>query len=1027
MEQCSVDRKCCEIQQKQVLIENDRLLDKIISQDIVNLVLNLSVVICESVNENDESVDTCKKCLELEAEFLKKNDVYIKLLKWFSNLEQHCIYLEVSMQLNQEIFQKDKSCDTQTLKNELRKLKGKNVIDTAVSKPKAITVAPGMLKITVVPLPPKLFKNKDAHIEYIQKFSKHADVLWEIVKDVRTLSPLDSNVDSACKHAQRIQEVLVYVHVSCPCLTTPSAKLIAFTPINKDKKVRFAEPSSNNTQKQVDSHTPKDSNKPLLYSTGVICAPSASGSKPTGNTKNNMISQPSSSNKTNKSLLNTNSNFVCGICNECLFDANHNKCVLDYVHDVNVVSNSKPAKCKNKKQIWKPTSKVYTEIGLKWKPTRLTFTIVGHKFPLTRFASPKVVPLKESDIKLVPTLTPRIKVYYVEGHGHNLFSVGKFCYSDLEVDFCKHTCFVRNLEGVDLLSISWGTNLYTLSIGDMMKSSPICLLSKASKTSSWLWHRRLSHLNFGTLNQPAKQGLVRGLPKLKFEKDHLCSACSLGKRKKQSPKPKSKDTNQEKLYLLHMDLCGPMRVQSINGKKDDSVLRTLRFVSKSEEYQVYGALLPKRMNNQKMRDSTAYKTYLAFATGAATPKKARKFKKPSSPLKKKDLRPPDVFVSKKEAPAKAKRSKGIELLSKATLLEKAYDDEEEKDDEYLHTPKNNVPTDDETDVEMNNEDKGEMTHVETVNTEHEEVNQEVAGEPEIISMMDVKVQHEDTSTKSSPLLTIPISIIPEQTIFNPSNIVSTAPAPTISLILSSLYLALQQITPIPTPTTTKATTTTTAIPDSDTLSAIHQRLSNLEKEVNILKEVDHKSEILQQSSLKNAKHKALYHALMESILEDEDAMDKGVADKSKKRKPYDADRDEGPPPKSTSKSAQAEEILFEARDTQGPQNLREDTWNTDEPPVVIINPKDWFNKLKRQPTLDPEWNEGNSQIVSVDYFFNNDLAYLQGGSTRRTYMTYLTKTKVAKYDLPRIKDMVPNLWSPVKVAYDKHALLGTSY
>ncbi|GKA31156.1 retrovirus-related pol polyprotein from transposon TNT 1-94, partial [Tanacetum coccineum] len=112
-----------------------------------------------------------------------------------------------------------------------------------------------------------------------------------------------------------------------------------------------------------------------------------------------------------------------------------------------------------------------------------------------------------------------------------------------------------------------GTNLYTFSIGDMMKFSPICLLSKVSKTKSWLWHRCLSYLNFDTINQLAKQGLVRGLPKLKFEKDHLCSACSLRKSKKHSHKPKSEDTSQEKLYLLHIDLCGPMRVESINGKK----------------------------------------------------------------------------------------------------------------------------------------------------------------------------------------------------------------------------------------------------------------------------------------------------------------------------------------------------------------------------------------------------------------------------------------------------------------------------
>nr|GFC23249.1 integrase, catalytic region, zinc finger, CCHC-type, peptidase aspartic, catalytic [Tanacetum cinerariifolium] len=139
------------------------------------------------------------------------------------------------------------------------------------------------------------------------------------------------------------------------------------------------------------------------------------------------------------------------------------------------------------------------------------------------------------------------RVYYVEGLGHNLFSVGQFCDSDLEVAFCQHTCFICNLEGVDLLTCSQGNNLYTLSLQDMMASSPICLLSKASKTKSWLWHRRLSHLNFGAINHLARQGLVRGLPKLKFEKDHLCSACAMGKSTKKTHKPKSEDTNQEKL------------------------------------------------------------------------------------------------------------------------------------------------------------------------------------------------------------------------------------------------------------------------------------------------------------------------------------------------------------------------------------------------------------------------------------------------------------------------------------------------
>nr|GFB05746.1 retrovirus-related Pol polyprotein from transposon TNT 1-94 [Tanacetum cinerariifolium] len=163
------------------------------------------------------------------------------------------------------------------------------------------------------------------------------------------------------------------------------------------------------------------------------------------------------------------------------------------------------------------------------------------------------------------------------GIRHNLFSLGQFCDADLEVEFWKNTCFIWNLEGVDLLLGSRDTNFFTISLDDMLMTSPICLLSKDSKTKRWLWHRRLSHLNFGTLNKLAKEGLARGILKLKFQKYHLCSACALGKSKKSSHQPKINDTNQEKLCLLHMDLCGPMRMESINEKNishQTSVTRT---------------------------------------------------------------------------------------------------------------------------------------------------------------------------------------------------------------------------------------------------------------------------------------------------------------------------------------------------------------------------------------------------------------------------------------------------------------------
>nr|GEU37473.1 hypothetical protein [Tanacetum cinerariifolium] len=146
----------------------------------------------------------------------------------------------------------------------------------------------------------------------------------------------------------------------------------------------------------------------------------------------------------------------------------------------------------------------------------------------------------------------------------------------LDFGYSKHmtgdrshlTNFVHKFLG----TVKFGNDQIEKIMRDMLASSPICLLSNASKTKSWLWHRRLSHLNFGAINHFAKNGLVRGLPKLKFEKDHLCLACAMGKSKKQSHKPKSEDTNQEKLYLLHMNLCRPMRVAIVNGKKNILVI-----------------------------------------------------------------------------------------------------------------------------------------------------------------------------------------------------------------------------------------------------------------------------------------------------------------------------------------------------------------------------------------------------------------------------------------------------------------------
>ncbi|GKA62643.1 retrovirus-related pol polyprotein from transposon TNT 1-94 [Tanacetum coccineum] len=343
---------------------------------------------------------------------------------------------------------------------------------------------------------------------------------------------------------------------------------------------------------------------------GLKCSTSNCGSKPTCNKKNDRISritsrnmknkvevQPRKVNKKNsvvkpicdvdvKHSLNANSKPIYANCKKSLFDGVHDKCLLDFVENVNSLAKSAKKHKKTKitsatvvpykkttshsVETQKPELKVYSRkpknvknVGSSKKAKIAESKNANYSKPNHTWGSnatdipsySSLVMIGCPDCSLVSRLQMNdhiarimrygdyqlgnvtiLRVYYVEGLGHNLFSIGQFCDKDLEVAFRKNTCFIRNLEGVDLLSGSRDINLYIISLDDMLKTSPICLLSKASKTKSWLWHRRLSHLNFGKGNKSSHQ-------------------------------PKAKDTNQEKLYLLHMDLCGPMRVASINGKR----------------------------------------------------------------------------------------------------------------------------------------------------------------------------------------------------------------------------------------------------------------------------------------------------------------------------------------------------------------------------------------------------------------------------------------------------------------------------
>ncbi|GJS27487.1 retrovirus-related pol polyprotein from transposon TNT 1-94 [Tanacetum coccineum] len=257
---------------------------------------------------------------------------------------------------------------------------------------------------------------------------------------------------------------------------------------------------------------------------------------------------------------------LCVSCMQNVLIPCHDKCVAK--HKLNVRSNVRRTFFVNSRI---PKSSETTFVAPKTrffeKATQsktLDTTSVASKSKIDEASASKA---RDKVVQIVLWVVDSGCSKHMTGLGHNLFSVGQFCDGDLEVAFCSKTCYVQNLEGDDLLTSGRDSNLYTISILDMAASSPICLMYKVTSTKSWLWHRRLSHLNFGTINDLTKLDLVDGLPKFKYGKDHLCSACERGKSKKASHPPKLILSDYSKLELLHMDLCGPMRVASVNGKK----------------------------------------------------------------------------------------------------------------------------------------------------------------------------------------------------------------------------------------------------------------------------------------------------------------------------------------------------------------------------------------------------------------------------------------------------------------------------
>ncbi|GJS97039.1 putative ribonuclease H-like domain-containing protein [Tanacetum coccineum] len=597
----TVDKQCAEIEKKNLLIENENLIVNCLSTQLLQN--DVYQHLQESFdNKNSQASQEAPdfnsffKIKNLEHQIQEKDNVIRHLKDLVANvndrsrepynaidvtalIEQNdCdrVELEKVKQHYKELYDSIKitrahtSEKTSTMLNEIESLKAQlrskePCFTSEYVKPKVF--APGMYVIDVKSIPHPLKNNRSAHLNYVNHLKESVEMVREIVEELiapfkkenkkevevrlRTnksvwtkVNPVDSgisskrvvinpNSESMCKtcnkclnsasHGMCVVNILNSVNV------TPTVRIV----LNKEKQIwkpkgKLSDNSLSKTQR-------------VWKATGKLFADIGYQWRPTG-----------------KKL--TLGKLDCG----SQWRPTGKKFALGEICQFTKLS----VKCS--------TLSANQQVMLWYLDSGCSKHMTGNRSKLMNFVEKFIGSVRFGNDHLGAIMgygdyvmgdSVISRVYYVEGLGHNLFSVGQFCDSDLEVAFRKHTCFVRDIKGTDILKGSRGTNLYTISIDEMLKSSPICLLSKASKSKSWLWHRRLNHLNFGTINDLARKDLVRGLPRLKFEKDHLCSACQLGKSKKFSHRPKSENTNMEVLHTLHMDLCGPMRVQSIKGKK----------------------------------------------------------------------------------------------------------------------------------------------------------------------------------------------------------------------------------------------------------------------------------------------------------------------------------------------------------------------------------------------------------------------------------------------------------------------------
>ncbi|GJV84764.1 hypothetical protein Tco_1524662 [Tanacetum coccineum] len=452
VDQNETDLRSGEIERKNLLIPNENLVAECLSKDVFYTITDSVLNVFRFSDMHDAFTSAQKRIADLESENFNlrnkiQNDDHDSMIKHFSKLEVKHFNLQLKYQNLKERFgnkkpvtsNKDLTAKLNALhdlnecfraENEKVKQHYKELYDSIKitrakttdqnnsllseiehlkaqlkENSKCVTIpdrkpkvlAPGRYPIDVEPIPPRLKKNREVHLHYIERLKENVETLREIVEDAKVERPLDTSLASACRYTKHSQELLEYVIGTCPKDFGPRNKQNASTNSLRKKGVTFVEPhetSTHNTPPQVEHQKINLTNVPGIPSTGVKGALAASRSKPRSNTKKDrtlpaksalkQVEAHSRMNKSNekhknrvdssisykRTVINSNSNTSCKTCNKCLISVNHDQCV---VRSEMCVKQSPATK-------WRPTGRLLP---------------LGGQWPLTRNTPPKVFPTKQ--------------------------------------------------------------------------------------------------------------------------------------------------------------------------------------------------------------------------------------------------------------------------------------------------------------------------------------------------------------------------------------------------------------------------------------------------------------------------------------------------------------------------------------------------------------------------------------------------------------------------------------------------------